>query len=68
MNELRCPTCGALVDFVAQMGAPGIGSVYECRGPVKHHLVKMGANTLIDTDAIPTDEEPPWILSPEDVI
>lgn len=66
VNEIpQCPKCNGLLEYEAEMGAPGYGTSYKCEGCGKK-MVKT--NTWIDPDTIVPDEEPPWIMELDYVI
>lgn len=51
--------------YRATIAAPGHGQVWDCTVCGKE-LVRMG-QVWIDPDEEPEDEEPSWVLDPEDV-
>jgi len=59
---VKCTSCGESLSYRASIAAPGFGQSWEC--PNGHVRIKLG-ESFIDPHEIPHDEEPPWVMHPE---
>lgn len=67
-RELQSKLCHpGSVEYTATMGAPGVGQAWTCSECGKA-WVRIGT-VFIDVDGMlrHPDQEPPWVLTPEDV-
>jgi len=60
-----CLECGKELRFQGHISPPGFGTSWHCRPCEKNYIQIHGM--LIDPVKCREDEEPPWILRPEDV-
>jgi hypothetical protein len=61
---LLCPRCESELHYRAEIGAPGFGKSFECSS--SHSMIVIGT-TIIDPSEHDNGDEPPWILTRDDV-